>query len=78
METLRQESGVSGFLKRTESEYDVFGPATPRRRSPPRSASRRRDLLGESFKVAAVIGDGSLGCGLAYEGLNNAGDSGAT
>jgi 1-deoxy-D-xylulose-5-phosphate synthase len=33
-------------------------------------------LLGESFKVAAVIGDGSLGCGLAYEGLNNAGDSG--
>jgi len=77
METLRQESGVSGFLKRTESEYDVFGAGHAATSiSAALGIAAGRDLLGESFKVAAVIGDGSLGCGLAYEGLNNAGDSG--
>jgi 1-deoxy-D-xylulose-5-phosphate synthase len=77
METLRQEAGVSGFLKRSESEYDVFGAGHAATSiSAAVGIAAGRDLMGESFKVAAVIGDGSLGCGLAYEGLNNAGDSG--
>jgi len=76
METLRQESGLSGFLKRTESEYDTFGAGHAATAiSAALGMAAGRDVLGESFKVAAVIGDGSLGSGLAYEGLNNAGHS---
>jgi len=77
METLRQEDGVSGFLKRTESPYDAFGAGHAATSiSAALGMAAGRDIRGESFKVAAVIGDGSLSCGLAYEGLNNAGDSG--
>ncbi|AHG90973.1 1-deoxy-D-xylulose-5-phosphate synthase [Gemmatirosa kalamazoonensis] len=76
METLRQESGISGFLKRSESEYDTFGAGHAATSiSAALGIAAARDLNGESFKVAAIIGDGALSCGLAYEGLNNAGHS---
>jgi 1-deoxy-D-xylulose-5-phosphate synthase len=77
MNTLRQEDGLSGFLKRTESEYDTFGAGHAATSiSAAYGMAVARDLNGEEFKVVAVIGDGSLGSGLAYEGLNNAGASG--
>ena len=77
MGTLRQEDGLSGFLKRTESEYDTFGAGHAATSiSAAYGMAVGRDLSGDDFKVVAVIGDGSLGSGLAYEGLNNAGASG--
>jgi 1-deoxy-D-xylulose-5-phosphate synthase len=77
METLRQESGLSGFLKRSESEYDVFGAGHAATSiSAALGIAAGRDLLGDSYKVVAVLGDGALTSGLAYEGLNNAGHSG--
>src|SRR6476659_7419138 len=76
METLRQEDGVSGFLKRTESEYDAFGAGHAATAiSAALGMAAGRDINGESFKVAAILGDGALTSGLAYEGLNNAGHS---
>ena len=76
METLRQEDGVSGFLKRTESEYDTFGAGHAATAiSAGCGMAAGRDLKGERFQVVAVLGDGALTCGLAYEGLNNAGAS---
>ena len=76
LETLRQEEGLSGFLKRTESPYDTFGAGHAATSiSAALGMAAARDVLGESHKVAAIIGDGSLSCGLAYEGLNNAGHS---
>lgn len=78
MGTLRQEGGLSGFLKRSESVYDAFGAGHAATSiSAAYGMAVGRDLLGEQFKVVAVIGDGSLGSGLAYEGLNNAGASGS-
>src|SRR5918997_1580011 len=75
-ETLRQEHGLSGFLKRTESEYDTFGAGHAATAiSAAFGMAAGRDILGESFKVVAILGDGALTCGLAYEGLNNAGAS---
>jgi len=77
LETLRQEGGLSGFLKRTESPYDTFGAGHAATAiSAALGMAAGRDVRGERFKVAAIIGDGSMGSGLAYEGLNNAGDSG--
>ena len=77
LETLRQEGGLSGFLKRTESPYDTFGAGHAATAiSAALGMAAGRDMRGEAFKVAAIIGDGSMGSGLAYEGLNNAGDSG--
>ncbi|MCC7053683.1 MAG: 1-deoxy-D-xylulose-5-phosphate synthase [Gemmatimonadaceae bacterium] len=74
--TLRQEDGMSGFLKRTESEYDTFGAGHAATAvSAAYGMAVGRDLNGEHFKVAAILGDGALSCGLAYEGLNNAGSS---
>jgi 1-deoxy-D-xylulose-5-phosphate synthase len=74
--TLRQEDGLSGFLKRSESEYDTFGAGHAATAvSAAYGMAVGRDLNGEHFKVAAVLGDGALSCGLAYEGLNNAGSS---
>ncbi|MCK4272043.1 1-deoxy-D-xylulose-5-phosphate synthase [bacterium] len=72
--TLRQYGGISGFCKRSESEYDVFdaGHASTSISSALGIACAR-DLAGEDFKVVAVIGDGSMTGGLAFEGLNNAG-----
>ncbi len=76
MHTLRQEDGISGFLKRTESEYDTFGAGHAATSiSAALGMAAARDLNGDDFKVAAIIGDGSLGSGLAYEALNNAGAS---
>ncbi|GAC1516721.1 MAG: 1-deoxy-D-xylulose-5-phosphate synthase [Gemmatimonadaceae bacterium] len=76
METLRQEGGVSGFLKRTESPYDTFGAGHAATAiSAAVGMAAARDLKGEAFKVAAILGDGALTSGLAYEGLNNAGHS---
>ena len=77
MKTLRQEDGISGFLKRSESEYDAFGAGHAATSiSAAYGMAVGRDLAGDDFKVVAIIGDGSLGSGLAYEGLNNAGASG--
>lgn len=77
LETLRQEGGLSGFLKRSESPYDVFGAGHAGTAiSAALGIAAGRDLLGEDYKVVAIVGDGALTCGLAYEGLNNAGHSG--
>lgn len=74
MHTLRQEGGISGFLKRSESEYDVFGAGHAATSiSAAFGVATARDINGEDFKVVAIIGDGALGSGLAYEALNNAG-----
>jgi 1-deoxy-D-xylulose-5-phosphate synthase len=76
METLRQEHGISGFLKRSESDYDTFGAGHAATAiSAAYGMAAGRDIKGESFKVVAILGDGALTCGLAYEGLNNAGAS---
>src|SRR4051812_45065792 len=75
-ETLRQENGLSGFLRRTESEYDAFGAGHAGTAiSAGYGMAVARDLNGEAFKVVSILGDGALTCGLAYEGLNNAGAS---
>ncbi|MEP6764695.1 MAG: 1-deoxy-D-xylulose-5-phosphate synthase [Gemmatimonadaceae bacterium] len=75
-ETLRAEGGVSAFLKRSESKYDTFGAGHAATSiSAAVGMAAGRDLLGEKFKVAAILGDGALSSGLAYEGLNNAGHS---
>jgi len=77
METLRQEHGLSGFLKRSESDYDTFGAGHAATAiSAGLGMAAGRDLNGEEFRVVSVLGDGALTCGLAYEGLNNAGASG--
>jgi 1-deoxy-D-xylulose-5-phosphate synthase len=78
METLRQEGGLSGFLKRTESEYDTFGAGHAGTAiSAGLGMAAARDINGEEdLKVVAILGDGALTCGLSYEGLNNAGHSG--
>jgi 1-deoxy-D-xylulose-5-phosphate synthase len=72
--TLRQEGGLSGFTKRGESEYDPFGAAHS---STSISASLgmavARDLKGGRNNVIAVIGDGAMSAGMAYEAMNNAG-----
>ncbi len=77
METLRQEDGISGFLKRSESEYDTFGAGHAGTAiSAALGMAAARDIAGEQdLKVVAILGDGALSCGLAYEGLNNAGHS---
>jgi 1-deoxy-D-xylulose-5-phosphate synthase len=77
METLRQEGGLSGFTNIFESEYDAFGAGHASTSiSAALGLAHARDLRGEDFEVVAVIGDGSLTGGLAYEALNNAGISG--
>jgi len=77
MESLRQESGISGFLKRTESEYDAFGAGHAATAiSAALGMAAARDINGEEdLKVVAILGDGALTSGLSYEGLNNAGHS---
>jgi 1-deoxy-D-xylulose-5-phosphate synthase len=74
--TLRQREGISGFLKRSESEHDQFGAGhAGTAMSAALGMATARDLKGESHKVVAVVGDGALTCGLSYEGMNNAGHS---
>src|SRR5467141_2029831 len=75
--TLRQAGGLSGFLRRTESPHDQFGAGhAGTALSAAFGMATARDLKGEEFKVVAVVGDGAMTCGLPYEALNNAGDSG--
>ncbi|MFN3269355.1 MAG: 1-deoxy-D-xylulose-5-phosphate synthase, partial [Candidatus Kapaibacteriota bacterium] len=72
--TIRQLGGLSGFLKREESEYDVFGAGHASTSiSAALGIATARDMLGEDFKVIAVIGDGALTGGLAFEAMNNCG-----
>ncbi|RKY80539.1 1-deoxy-D-xylulose-5-phosphate synthase [candidate division KSB1 bacterium] len=72
--TLRQYNGISGFPKITESEYDTFGVGhSSTSISAALGMAAARDLLREKYKVVAVIGDGALTGGVAFEGLNNAG-----
>jgi 1-deoxy-D-xylulose-5-phosphate synthase len=72
--TLRQGGGLSGFTKRSESEYDPFGAAhSSTSISAGLGMAVARDLKGEDNQVIAVIGDGAITAGMAYEALNNAG-----
>ncbi|KQY20129.1 1-deoxy-D-xylulose-5-phosphate synthase [Rhizobium sp. Root482] len=72
--TLRQENGLSGFTRRAESEYDPFGAAhSSTSISAGLGMAVAADLSGEPRNVIAVIGDGALSAGMAYEALNNAG-----
>lgn len=75
--TLRQHGGISGFPKPRESECDAFiaGHASDSI-SVALGMARARTALGEKYDVAAIIGDGALTGGLAYEGLSDAGQSG--
>lgn len=74
--TLRQAGGISGFLKRSESEHDQFGAGhAGTAMSAALGMATARDLKGEDHQVIAVVGDGALTCGLSYEGMNNAGHS---
>ena len=77
MPTIRQYGGLSGFLKRTESEYDCFG-AGHASTAPSAAAGMAvaRDLKKEDRNIIAVIGDGALTGGLAFEALNNLGAAG--
>ncbi len=76
MKTLRQGGGLSGFTKRSESEYDPFGTAHA---STSISAAlgfcAARDQIGKENKVVAVIGDGSITAGMAYEAMNKAAET---
>lgn len=76
MRTLRQGGGLSGFTKRSESPYDPFGAAHAATSiSAALGFCAARDLKGESNKVIAVIGDGSMSAGMAYEAMNNAAET---
>ena len=72
--TLRQVGGLSGFTKRAESEYDCFGAAhSSTSISAGLGMAVARDLAGEERNIVAVIGDGAMSAGMAYEAMNNAG-----
>jgi 1-deoxy-D-xylulose-5-phosphate synthase len=72
--TLRQEGGLSGFTRRSESEYDPFGAAhSSTSISAGLGMAVARDLSGGNNNVVAVIGDGAMSAGMAYEAMNNAG-----
>ena len=75
--TIRQKDGLAPFCRRDESEYDAFGAGHAGTSiSSAWGMAVGRDLRGEDFKVVGIIGDGAMGCGLAYEALNNAGHTG--
>lgn len=72
--TLRQGGGLSGFTKRSESDYDPFGTAhSSTSISAGLGMAVGRDLTGRDNAVVAVIGDGAMSAGMAYEAMNNAG-----
>jgi len=76
--TLRQGGGLSGFTKRGESEYDPFGAAhSSTSISSGLGMAVARDLSGGNNNVVAVIGDGAMSAGMAYEAMNNAGSMGS-
>ncbi len=73
--TLRQLGGISGFLSRSESQYDTFGAGhSSTSISAALGMAVAAKQQGEKREVAAIIGDGALTAGMAYEALNNAGD----
>jgi 1-deoxy-D-xylulose-5-phosphate synthase len=73
--TLRQEGGISGFPKREESIYDTFSSGhSGNSVSAALGMAEARDLRGEDYKVVAIIGDGGLTAGMAFEALNCAGE----
>lgn len=73
-ETIRQHGGLSGFLKRSESEFDAFGAGHASTSiAAAYGMAQARDKMGRKNKVVAIIGDGAMTGGLAYEALNNAG-----
>src|SRR4051794_41230925 len=72
--TLRTGGGLSGFTKRTESEYDPFGAAhSSTSISAALGFAVANKIAGEKNNVIAVIGDGAMSAGMAYEAMNNAG-----
>ncbi|MDY6782090.1 MAG: 1-deoxy-D-xylulose-5-phosphate synthase [Cyanobacteriota bacterium] len=72
--TLRQKDGIAGYLKRCESKFDHFGAGHASTSiSAALGMALARDLKGETFKVAAIIGDGALTGGMALEAINHAG-----
>jgi len=74
MSTIRQKDGLSGFTLRTESEYDPFGAGhSSTSISAGLGMAVARDLAGKDNHVIAVIGDGAMSAGMAYEAMNNAG-----
>ena len=74
---LRQKGGITGFPKREESVYDAFGTGhSSTSISAALGMAAARDIAGEQYRIAAVIGDGALTGGEAFEGLNNAGTLG--
>src|SRR6201996_2336498 len=74
MRTIRQGGGLSGFTRRSESEYDPFGAAhSSTSISSALGMAVARDLQGGTNQVIAVIGDGAMSAGMAYEAMNNAG-----
>ncbi|MBW3661136.1 MAG: 1-deoxy-D-xylulose-5-phosphate synthase [Gemmatimonadetes bacterium] len=76
MEDLRQEGGPSGFCRIVESPHDAFGAGHASTSiAAAYGMAVARDLAGDDFKVVAVTGDGAMTAGLAYEALNNSGDS---
>jgi 1-deoxy-D-xylulose-5-phosphate synthase len=75
LKTLRTLGGLSGFPKRSESEHDIFETGhSSTSISAALGIAKARDLSGEDYNVIAVIGDGSLTGGMAFEALNHAGD----
>ena len=75
--TIRQFGGLSGFLKRTESEYDVIGAGHASTSiSSALGIGEARMQTNDNYRVVAIIGDGSMTGGLAFEGINNAGHLG--
>jgi 1-deoxy-D-xylulose-5-phosphate synthase len=76
-QTLRQDGGLSGFPRLSESEHDAFGTGHGSTSiSAALGMSCARDAMGQDFHVVAVIGDGALTGGLSFEGLNQAGGLG--
>ncbi len=76
IKTLRQGNGLSGFTKRSESEYDPFGAAhSSTSISSALGIAEANKLANKSSNVVAVIGDGAISAGMAYEAMNNAGAS---
>jgi 1-deoxy-D-xylulose-5-phosphate synthase len=71
-DTLRQRGGISGFLSRAESPYDAFGAGhSGTALSAALGMAVARDRRGGSEHVVAVVGDGSIGCGISFEAMNN-------
>ena len=75
--TIRKKDGLSGYLRRDESEYDVFGAGHASTSiSAALGIATARDLHGDDYRVAAIIGDGAMTGGMPWEAINNAGDAG--